>query len=177
MQAPGADGLDDALRARGLRSTLQRRLVLDAVTALGHCTPEQVCERVQDVAPALSLSTVYRTLELLERLGVITHTHLGHGAPTYAPASHDDHIHLVCRRCGAVVEADVAQARALAAEVHERYGFAADVTHLSLDGVCGACAEHSAAHPAAQPATQPGVPHPAAASADPVARSGKHHDH
>jgi Fur family transcriptional regulator, ferric uptake regulator len=134
-----ADALDEALRARGLRSTLQRRLVLDAVAALGHGTPEQVCERVQVEAPSLSPSTVYRTLELLEKLGVVSHTHLGHGAPTYHVSGHE-HIHLVCRRCGAVQEADVVQAGALAQEVADRYGFATDVAHLSLDGVCARCA-------------------------------------
>jgi Fur family transcriptional regulator, ferric uptake regulator len=133
------DGFDQVLRARGLRATPQRRLVLDAVAALGHGTPEQVCDRVQEVAPSLSLSTVYRTLELLEDLGVVSHTHLGHGAPTYHPISHADHIHLVCRRCGAVSQADVVHARELAGEVRRRHGFTVDVTHLALDGVCQAC--------------------------------------
>jgi Fur family transcriptional regulator, ferric uptake regulator len=134
-----ADGLDTALRARGLRATPQRRLVLDAVLTLGHGTPEQVCERVQQVAPSLSLSTVYRTLELLEDLGVITHTHLGHGAPTYHPAEHADHLHLVCRRCGAIDEADVALARTLAAAVLAGQGFRTDLSHLSLHGLCSPC--------------------------------------
>ena len=133
------DELDAALRARGLRATPQRRLVLDAVTALGHGTPEQVCERVQRVAPSLSLSTVYRTLELLEELGVVSHTHLGHGAPTYYPAGHADHIHLVCSRCGSVGEADVEHARPLAAEVVAHYQFETDLTHLSLHGLCLDC--------------------------------------
>lgn len=143
--AAAADDLDQALRSRGLRVTPQRRLVRDAVVALGHCTPEQVCERVQAVSPSLNLSTVYRTLELLEELGVITHTHLGHGAPTYHPAAQDDHIHLVCRRCGAVLEAEITGARALAEEVARRYGFRTDLTHLSLDGICRRCSgKHSA---------------------------------
>lgn len=144
---PGTeDALGDALRSRGLRMTPQRRLVLDAVVALGHGTPEQVAERVQEAVPSLSLSTVYRTLDLLEEMGVVSHTHLGHKAPTYHAPGHADHIHLVCRRCGGVEEADVDGARALAAEVRERYGFRTDVTHLSLDGVCGHCAgKHTAA--------------------------------
>jgi len=135
----GDDGLDAALRARGLRATPQRRLVLDAVTALGHGTPEQVGERVQRVAPSLSLSTVYRTLELLEELGVVSHTHLGHGAPTYHPAGHADHIHLVCQRCGSVGEADVEHARSLADVLATRYQFETDLAHLSLHGLCLDC--------------------------------------
>ena len=97
------DALGDALRLRGLRMTSQRRLVLDAVQALGHGTPEHVAERVQRAAPNLSLSTVYRTLDLLEEMGVVSHTHLGHRAPTYHAVGHADHIHLVCRHCGSVV--------------------------------------------------------------------------
>jgi Fur family ferric uptake transcriptional regulator len=135
--------LDAVLRSRGLRATPQRRFVLDALERLGHATPDQVCEQVQAVAPSLSPSTVYRTLELLEELGVVTHTHLGHGAPSYHLATHADHIHLVCRRCGAVQDADVSRAQQLADEVLARYGFATDVGHLSLDGLCSACAEES----------------------------------
>lgn len=135
-----AEGLDEALRARGMRATPQRRLVLEAVIALGHGTPEKVCERVQNVAPAVNLTTVYRTLELLEDLGVVSHTHLGHGAPTYHPSDEADHIHLVCRRCGSVSEADLALAEALARSVAGRHGFATDLAHLSLHGVCRSCA-------------------------------------
>jgi Fur family ferric uptake transcriptional regulator len=133
------DGLDELLRARGLRVTPQRRLVVDAVAGLGHSTPEQICERVQQELPSVNLSTVYRTLELLEDLGVVSHTHLGHGAPTYHPASHADHLHLVCRRCGGVEEADLRLAGALARGVAGEHGFVTDLGHLSLHCVCGGC--------------------------------------
>jgi len=133
------DQLDEALRARGLRATPQRRLVLEAVEVLGHATPEQVCERVQLTAPSVSLSTVYRTLELLEELGTVGHTHLGHGAPEFYPAHHADHFHLVCRRCGHVAEADLAHAAGLVDVVQQRYGFRTDASHLSLHGLCAGC--------------------------------------
>lgn len=135
------DGLDDALRARGLRATPQRRLVMDAVVQLGHATPEQVYEEVRRAAPAVNLSTVYRTLELLEELGVVSHTHLRHGASTYHPAWHADHIHLVCRRCGSVGEAEVESAHQLSEAVLAATGFQTDLSHLSLHGVCRACRE------------------------------------
>lgn len=132
-------GLERALRSRGLRATPQRRMVADAVGLLGHATPDQVCERVQEAAPALSRSTVYRTLELLEEIGVVTHTHLSHGASTYHLAGEADHLHLVCRGCGAVEEADLELATDLAVRVRSRHGFDCDVTHLSLHGLCGRC--------------------------------------
>jgi Fur family ferric uptake transcriptional regulator len=135
-----SEELDAVLRSRGLRATPQRRFVLDALERLGHGTPDQVWEQVQAESPSLSPSTVYRTLELLEELGVVAHTHLGHGAPSYHLATHADHIHLVCRRCGDVQTADVRRAQQLADEVTARYGFVTDVGHLSLDGMCASCA-------------------------------------
>jgi Fur family ferric uptake transcriptional regulator len=134
-----AKALDQTLRERGLRATPQRRLVLRAVSELGHATPEQVCEFVQGEAASLNLSTVYRALELLEGLGVVSHTHLQHGSPTYQVADHVDHLHLVCRRCGSVTEADLELAQPLADTVAAAHGFSTDLAHLSLHGVCGAC--------------------------------------
>jgi Fur family ferric uptake transcriptional regulator len=157
MSQVSANALDQVLRARGLRATPQRRLVLRAVSELGHATPEQVCEFVQGEAASLNLSTVYRALELLEGLGVVSHTHLQHGSPTYQVADHVDHLHLVCRRCGSVTEADLELARPLAETVEAGHGFRTDLSHLSLHGVCGTCrsqddepgssAAHSALHP------------------------------
>jgi Fur family ferric uptake transcriptional regulator len=135
-------GLEQALRSRGLRATPQRRLVADAVADLGHATPDQVCARVQALAPALSRSTVYRTLELLEEIGVVTHTHLSHGASTYHLAGQADHLHLVCRGCGGVEEAALTLAAALDDAVRREHGFHCDVTHLSLHGLCRRCARH-----------------------------------
>src|SRR3954462_11035180 len=98
------DTWHEELRARGYRITPQRQLVLEAVTELGHATPEDICSRVQQTARGVNISTVYRTLELLEELGLVTHTHLGHGPPTYHLASAADHVHPVCRACGGVTE-------------------------------------------------------------------------
>ena len=136
------DQLDEALRARGLRATPQRRLVLEAVEVLGHATPEQVCERVQLTAPSVSLSTVYRTLELLEELGLVTHTHLGHGAPSYGPAE-DDHVHVVCHCCGSVVDAPPDLVDALARRLSEERGFVIDRSHFTVFGRCAGCLENA----------------------------------
>src|SRR5437868_1914205 len=75
----------EELRAKGYRVTPQRQLVLEAVKALEHATPEEICAKVRLTARGVNISTVYRTLELLEELGMVTHTHLGHGAPTSPP--------------------------------------------------------------------------------------------
>ena len=120
--------------------TPQRQLVLDAVTELGHATPEAVCTRVQETAPAVNITTVYRTLDLLEQLGVVKHTHLGHGAPTYATSEHE-HVHLVCHRCGAIAEIDSDTLEPLAATLRAENGFRLDATHVALSGTCRGCAD------------------------------------
>src|SRR3954465_2652528 len=138
-----SDGTDpawhSALRARGYRLTQQRQLVLEAVTDLGHATPEEIVTTVRRTASGVNISTAYRTLDLLEQLGLVTHAHLGHGAPTYHPATHDDHVHLVCRDCGTVDEvgSDVVErvVHTLAAEG----GFDVDVRHFAIFGRCARC--------------------------------------
>ena len=87
----------EELRAKGYRVTPQRQLALEAVTALEHGTPEEICTAVQRTAQGVNISTVYRTLELLEELGMVKHAHLGHGPPTYHLAVDAEHVHLVCR--------------------------------------------------------------------------------
>jgi Fur family ferric uptake transcriptional regulator len=130
----------DELRARGYRLTPQRQLVLEAVTRLGHATPDEIAERVRETASGVNISTVYRTLELLEELGLVTHTHLGHGAPTYHAADDADHLHLVCRDCGGIEEMrpDVLDeaVRRIAAD----HGFEVDVGHFAIFGICAGCA-------------------------------------
>lgn len=118
--------------------TPQRQLVLEAVSGLGHATPEAICARVQETAPAVSITTIYRTLDLLERLGVVRHTHLGHGAPSYATSAHE-HVHLVCHRCDTVHEVDVEVLEGLAVTLRARTGFALDPAHVALSGLCRAC--------------------------------------
>ncbi len=127
------------LKAKGYRLTPQRQLVLDAVARLGHGTPDEICAEVQRSAPGVNLSTVYRTLELLEELVLVTHAHLGHGAPTYHAAG-GDHLHLVCRDCGEVVETDVELADALVARLADQHGFETDVAHFAIYGRCRGCA-------------------------------------
>lgn len=132
-------GLRSTLHARGMRMTPQRHLVLDAVRELTHATPEQICQRVQRTAPAVNLTTIYRTLDLLERLGLVRHTHLGHGAPTYSANEHE-HVHLVCHRCGRVDEVSSGLFGELATMLRTNRGFHLDPGHLALSGTCADCA-------------------------------------
>jgi Fur family ferric uptake transcriptional regulator len=123
-----------------MRMTPQRQLVLDAVRALDHATPEQICAQVQRSAPAVNITTIYRTLDLLDRIGLVRHTHLGHGAPTYSAQEHQ-HLHLVCHSCGMVTELPTEVMDGLVADLADRSGFALDVSHLALSGLCASCQE------------------------------------
>jgi Fur family ferric uptake transcriptional regulator len=128
------------LRARGYRLTPQRQLVLEAVARLGHATPDDIVTAVQETARGVNISTVYRTLELLEELGLVTHTHLGHGPPTYHAATDDDHLHLGCRVCGRVTETAPSLVDDVVRNLLDTEGFRADVGHLAIFGTCRDCA-------------------------------------
>ncbi|MFD7507958.1 Fur family transcriptional regulator [Streptomyces sp. NPDC059853] len=129
-----------SLRDRGYRLTPQRQLVLEAVDKLEHSTPEDILTEVRRTAGGVNISTVYRTLELLEELGLVSHAHLGHGAPTYHLAERHHHLHLMCRDCGTVLEADLEVAEPFARQLREGFGFETDLRHFAIFGRCGDCA-------------------------------------
>jgi Fur family ferric uptake transcriptional regulator len=123
-----------------MRMTRQRERIIDAVRALGHATPDGLAAAVaRDGGPALSLSTIYRNLEALEEVGVVSHTHLDHRSPTYHLSDHADHIHLVCLSCGVVIESALTTADPFAGNLLTTYGFVADVKHMAIQGWCATC--------------------------------------
>jgi Fur family ferric uptake transcriptional regulator len=113
--------------------------VLEAVTKLEHATPEEIYAEVRQTAVGVNVSTVYRTLELLEQIGLVTHTHLGHGAHRYHLAAEAQHIHLVCRACGTIIQLDPAAVGSLVTSLEAEYGFETDVGHLTVFGSCAQC--------------------------------------
>jgi len=137
-----ATSLAEILRERGLRLTPQRQLILEAVHELGHATPEQVHNYVRERVAGVNITTVYRTLELLEELGLVNHTHLSHGSPTYHATGEDQHVHLVCRGCGSIGEVDPSVMLPVTERLRDEQGFRVDVGHVSLFGECGNCKEH-----------------------------------
>jgi Fur family transcriptional regulator, ferric uptake regulator len=139
MSAQDSTQWQHELRARGYRLTPQRQLVLEAVEELGHATPEEVLTEVRRKAQGVNISTVYRTLELLEGLQLVTHAHLGHGAPTYHPGSAPDHAHLVCRNCDRVIEVEPSDVAPLVDVLASKYAFRTDVRHLTVFGDCERC--------------------------------------
>ncbi|MGY2078382.1 Fur family transcriptional regulator [Modestobacter sp. SYSU DS0657] len=142
---PGTAPLAEQLRARGLRLTTQRQRVLAAVTALSHGTPEDISSRLRAEAgpdgAAPDTSTVYRTLELLEQLGLVWHTHLGKGAPIYHAGQQHRHVHVVCQACGEISSVDPTVLDGAAERLGAELGFTLDVGHVALSGTCRACAD------------------------------------
>jgi Fur family ferric uptake transcriptional regulator len=131
------------LRESGHRLTPQRELVLAAVEKLGHATPDEVYAEVRTHSAAINLSTVYRTLELLDDLGLIHHAHLSDRAPTYHATSGHEHSHLICRNCQKVISVERSEMEPALAPLAERHGFTPDYGHLTVFGTCRNCADHT----------------------------------
>jgi Fur family ferric uptake transcriptional regulator len=132
------------LRRRGFRITPQREAILhEVMLAEGHMAPQDVTRRVQRKLPAVNASTVYRTLALLEELGVIRHAHLESGAE-YHRAGEGDHIHLTCSRCGAEDDLSLEEAESLKRLLQRHRGFMPDLTHFAISGLCRDCQQAAA---------------------------------
>ncbi|GAA1476879.1 transcriptional repressor [Nocardioides aestuarii] len=127
------------LRGSGYRLTPQRELILAAVERLGHATPDEVLAEVRKQSSAVNQSTVYRTLEVLEELGLVRHAHLSDRAPTYHSVTDHEHFHLVCRNCQKVVSVDPDVLKPLLQTLDTDHGFTADVGHLTVFGLCEEC--------------------------------------
>ena len=134
----------ERLRSSGKRLTPQRELILRAVDALGHATPDEVLAEVRKQSSAVNISTVYRTLEVLEELGLVKHAHLSDRAPTYHSVAGHEHFHLVCRNCHRVISVDAGVLDPLLERLRTDEGFTADVGHLTVFGRCDQCEETDA---------------------------------
>ena len=138
-QAPTVDEILVSVRAGGGRATLSRRAVLEVLfCAEGHLTAEELAAAVQARAPGVYISTIYRNLDELQRLGVVVHTHLGHGPATYQLAS-SAHAHFICESCGATMEGADELFQGLARPVKAKLGFSIDPHHFAILGRCAGC--------------------------------------
>ncbi len=126
----------------GYRVTPQRELLLSALgQADKHLSAETLLERVRAVYPRVNKSVVYRNLELLAQLGLISCMDFGQGHVEYEVHHHPHHHHLVCRNCRAMLEIDGDAFADIQRQLLERYGFAAEMDHLALFGLCRKCRE------------------------------------
>ncbi|MDX1520991.1 MAG: Fur family transcriptional regulator [Anaerolineae bacterium] len=142
QQGQTKSGLIDDLKTRGLRVTPQRAIILQALEDLnGHITAEEIYEVVQNVNPYISLATVYRTLDLLKELGLITESHMGTSTTHYALRTHGTHHHAVCRVCNVSIDLSNDLFEPVTRQLEERHGFIADTNHLVIFGWCKDCEE------------------------------------
>jgi Fur family ferric uptake transcriptional regulator len=136
----------ERLRARGLRLTPQREMILSAMHEMeGLSTAEAIYAQVQSITSAVDISTVYRTLDLLQEFDIVACIDPGDGQHRYELLGvHGPHIHLICRSCGKVTGIDLEEAQPLAQQLQVQHGFVPDLDRLSISGLCRACAERAA---------------------------------
>jgi Fur family ferric uptake transcriptional regulator len=141
MASPDWDRIPERLRARGLRWTAQRATVIEVLAGeRGHVTGSRLVERCRELDPATTPSTVYRTLDVLEALGVVSHSHGIDGREEFHVRPVADHGHLICSDCGVEAELPAADAEPFVAALRRERGFEAQVGHLTVVGRCRECA-------------------------------------
>ena len=129
------------LRERGFRLTPQREMVLSVMHNMeDFATAEQIFEGVQTLSSSVDISTVYRTLDLLQDFRIVAAVNLSDGQRRYKLSDVDGPcVHLVCRACGTVIGLDIEQIQSCAASLKEQTGFEADLEQLSVPGLCQDC--------------------------------------
>lgn len=138
-EAHTAERVLEGLRERGYRMTPQRLAIVDEIMNTdGHITPQVVAQQVKERIPGVNVSTIYRTLELLESLGIVSHAHL-EGGPEYHRKGEHEHVHLVCSRCGREDYLASDQTAPLQELIARHKGFKADFTHFAVAGLCADC--------------------------------------
>ncbi len=134
------DQIVNTLKEFGHRPTPQRLMILSAVRhSDGHITAAKILDRVKESYSFIDLSTVYRTLDILKQLRLVSETHMGGDQHYYEWIEQVRHHHLVCERCECVIQLDDKFVGALGSEILNTYGFEADIDHLALFGLCRDC--------------------------------------
>jgi Fur family ferric uptake transcriptional regulator len=130
-----------AVRARGLRLSTARRLLLNALAvADGPMSAEQIAAGVGGRVPSSDLASVYRNLDTLERAGIVRHVHLGHGPGLWAIAAGGAREYLACERCGDFRTLTVDELQPVRAYIRRTFGYAVTFEHFPVVGLCAACA-------------------------------------
>lgn len=126
---------------RGLKNTRQRNLIIDTFFSLdGHLSVEEVWEKVRELDRRVSVATVYRTMKLLQESGLAHARNFGDGQTRYEPAvGREHHDHLICTRCGTIIEFENDQIERLQEAVARRHAFKVTSHKMELYGLCRSC--------------------------------------
>lgn len=134
------EGALEILRAEGKRITAQRNLLLEVISeSKGHLDAGEIYRRARSKDPRISLSTVYRNLNLLRELGLISELHLDEEHHHYEVREEAEHFHLICSNCERVIEFDSPLIPRLLAEVSAEQGFLVERVHVDMVGLCDDC--------------------------------------
>ena len=129
-----------SLQEKGYRLTPQRLMVVEALHSVDrHISAEEIYAKVKEKYPYANISTVYRTLDLLKELGLVTEIDLGDGRVRYHPAEKGHHHHLVCHNCGTIIDLPEEAFNPLIDKLGRDYKFKADLKHLAIFGLCEKC--------------------------------------
>ncbi|MFC1952114.1 Fur family transcriptional regulator [Chloroflexota bacterium] len=124
----------------GYRLTPQRMMISTAIEdSDDHISAEEIYAQIVAKYPQVNISTVYRTLELLKGIGLVTETDLGGGRVRYHSAEKGHHHHLLCQECGAIIDLDESVLSSLKDTLLKEYKFVADLRHLAVFGCCVGC--------------------------------------
>lgn len=130
----------NGLREKGYRITPQREMIINAVAhSSRHITAEEIAEQLRKHTQVINIATVYRTLDLLWHEGYACRNDLSKGRSVYSTFQHGPHIHLVCRKCNQVIDADIKMLNSLGDDLHSNYHFRPDLDHFSIFGICHDC--------------------------------------
>ena len=130
----------EVLRENGHRLTPQRMLVIESLhNADRHISAEEIYKGLHTRYPYANISTVYRTLELLKELNLVTEADFGEGRVRYHVAEKGHHHHLVCHSCGKIIDLEESLIHPLEHTLLQKYGFDADLRHLAISGECSRC--------------------------------------
>ena len=133
-------GIIERLTEQGYRLTPQRVMILSAIEDRNdHISAEEIYAQVAARYPQVNISTVYRTLELLKQLGLICEIDLGEGRIRYHSEDKGHHHHLVCRKCGAIIDVGESVLFPLQAVLLQAFGFSAELKHIAIFGLCENC--------------------------------------
>ncbi len=136
------EGIANKLSELGYRLTPQRMMVLSAIEdSDDHISADEIYAQIVVKYPNVNISTVYRTLELLKRLGLVTETDFGGGRVRYHAGEKGHHHHLVCEKCGTIINIDESTLARLQDVLLHRYNFSARLSHLAIFGRCVNCSE------------------------------------
>jgi Fe2+ or Zn2+ uptake regulation protein len=129
----------ERLTARGYKITPQRRLILQILKDSNrHLTAEEVAERINELQPGISIATIYRNLNILVDIRLLSKLDLHQGPARYEVNQKHDH-HMVCLDCGVAIKLGVCPMQGTIQKIIDQNGFQVDSHHFEVIGYCKEC--------------------------------------